>query len=388
MKARQRGSIHARGDDCFDVVIDLPRKKGERRRRIWKRVRGTLQDAESALKKLVDNRASRHVLSGKETLGTYLERWLEHVADRETVRPATIARYRQLLELHVVPRIGLYTLNELVDEPELIERTYSRARREGNGRKKGAPLKGRTVLHVHRVLYGALKQALKWKLILTNPCEAVTPPAAKRVEMRTLQADEVRQLISTSEGTRLHAPIVLTVSVGFRRGEVLGLTWGCVDFERSTIRVSRSLQPDGQLVEPKTERSRRIVKVPTFAMDVLRQHRAEQAQRRLVSGGAYRDRDLVFTDLSGGPWKPASIATLFRAIAERAGLGHLRFHDLRHTAASLMIARGVPVTTVAAVLGHANTSTTLAVYAHTVREAEDTAARVMEGVLQGVGSVR
>jgi integrase len=106
------------------------------------------------------------------------------------------------------------------------------------------------------------------------------------------------------------------------------------------------------------------------------------------AGPGYRDRDLVFTDLGGGPWKPASIATLFRGIAKRAGLGHLRFHDLRHTAASLMIARGVPITAVAAALGHANTSTTLSVYAHAVREGEEAAALAMEGVLQGVMSSR
>jgi len=408
MRPRQRGSIQVAGDGTWRVHIDFPRQSGERRKQLTRRGRSESPEqariaAEVALKALNDERASHHVLSGRESLASYLERWLEFTAERDDVRATTVARYRQLLELHVVPAVGKYTLKKIEDEPEIVQRAYTRARREGKkvrsknpatpGAKESAPLTGRTVLHVHRVLSSALKQAVRWKLIRMNPCDAVIPPSAKRIEMRTLDAPEVRQLVAASESSRLHGPIVLAVSVGLRRGEALGLKWGDVDFERGTLSVQRSLQPGGELVEPKTTRSRRTIALPPYALDVLRGYREEQygwfkasmseleARRRQKDG-------LVFSGPQGEPWKAASIATLFRGIAKRAGVGHLRFHDLRHTAASLMIERGVPITTVAETLGHANTATTMSVYAHSVKGAEDLAAKAMDNVLKGVIDAR
>lgn len=307
---------------------------------------------------------------------------------RDDVRPATAARYRQLLELHVIPQIGKLRLQTIVDEPDRIQNVYSHARKHGNARKKDPQLTGRTVLHLHRVLFSALKQARKWRLIGSNPCEAVNAPSAKRVEMRTLNATEARALIAASEGTRLHVPITLAVSLGLRRGEVCALKWANVDFSAGTIRVAGSLRPNGELVDPKTDRSRRTIAVPASVMDLLRSHRAQHAQRWLRSGASYKDQDFVFTRIDGLPWKPASIATLFRSTAKRAGLGHLRFHDLWHSAASLLIAAGVPITTVSHTLGHANSAITLSVYAHAVKGVEDVAARTMDGILKGVSGLR
>jgi integrase len=233
------------------------------------------------------------------------------------------------------------------------------------------------------VLFSALKQAVRWRLVPTNVAEAVEPPRIRRTEMRTLDAAEVRRLLSAAQGSRLYEVILIAVTTGMRRGEILGLRWADVDFDRSRITVSSALQLDGSLAEPKTPRSRRDVGMPTTLRDVLRTHKARQNEDKLALGAGYVDRGLVFANESGGSWKADGISTLYRGIVKRAGLGTLRFHDLRHTAASLMLEEGLPITTVAAILGHANTSTTLSVYAHAIKGSEQGAAVLMEGIVQG-----
>jgi integrase len=236
---------------------------------------------------------------------------------------------------------------------------------------------------VHRVLFSALKQAVRWRLVSTNVAEAVEPPRLRRIEMRTLDAAEVRKLLEAAQGSRLYEVILIAVTTGMRRAEILGLRWADVDFDRSQISVSGVLQVDGSLAEPKTPRSRRDVGMPPTLRDALRSHKARQNEEKLALGAGYVDQGLVFANESGGSWKADGISSLYRGIVKRAGLGPLRFHDLRHTAASLMLEEGLPITTVAAILGHANTSTTLSVYAHAIKGSEQGAAVLMEGILQG-----
>ncbi len=206
--------------------------------------------------------------------------------------------------------------------------------------------------------------------------------------MRTLDRAQALKLISTSIGTRLHLPILIAVSVGLRRGEALGLKWSDVSFVKNTLTVARSLQPDLTFVAPKTAAGHRTVHMPADLAEALRHHKVEQNERRLAAGEGYKDQGLIFSDIAGGPWKPASIATLFRTIAKRAALGHLRFHDLRHTCASLLIDAGFPITTVAQIMGHASAAVTASIYAHAIPKTSEDAAVAMDGILKGAVSMR
>lgn len=201
--------------------------------------------------------------------------------------------------------------------------------------------------------------------------------------MRTLDADEAQRLLRAAVGTRLYEVVLLGLATGMRRGEILGLQWKDIDFDRKRVMVRRSLQPDGTLSEPKTARSRRDIGLAKTAIDALRQHKARQNELRLTLGEAYTDRGFVFADATGRAWVPDGISTLYRSIVKRAGFQNFRFHDMRHTAASLMLARGVPITTVAAILGHANTSTTLSLYAHAIKGSEQAGADAMDDILKG-----
>jgi integrase len=385
LRARDRRKVGGKKKPCntWQLVVEGERDADGKRLQHYRSFRGDRAEADRALRQFLSELETGYVGDGDRlTVAEFVEQWLLHTATR--VRASTVARYRQLLERRVVPAVGSLKLREL--RPMHIQRLYDVALHSGNDRKNKTALSGRTVVHLHRVLYAAMKQARQWGLIVANPCESVEPPRPVNREMRALNVDEARKLVDAARGTRLLTPIILTLAGGFRRGEVLALSWDSIDFERSTVRVARSLNPDGSFSEPKTARGRRAVGLPPFAFAALRSLKVIQNQERLAAGPAYDDRGLVFADPLGGAWKPASISTLFHAICKRAGIGHVRFHDLRHTAASLLIERGVPITAVAALLGHANTSTTLTTYAHAIKGSEDAASRAMEGVFGNLGS--
>jgi integrase len=361
------------------VVDDIKDESGKRKQR-YRAFEGSKADAERALRKFIEEVETGFASTAEgTTLANYLERWLGHVSTR--LRPRSLASYRQLAELHVIPYLGQQKLSEL--RPMHVQDLYQKLLARGRRTKNGGELSANSVLHVHRVLFSALKQAVRWRLVPTNVAEAVEPPRIRRTEMRTLDAAEVRRLLGAAEKSRLYEVILIAVTTGMRRGEILGLRWADVDFDRSRITVSSALQLDGSLAEPKTPRSRRDVGMPTTLRDVLRTHKARQNEDKLALGAGYVDQGLVFANESGGSWKADGISTLYRGIVKRAGLGTLRFHDLRHTAASLMLQEGLPITTVAAILGHANTSTTLSVYGHAIKGSEQGAAVLMEGILQG-----
>jgi integrase len=189
--------------------------------------------------------------------------------------------------------------------------------------------------------------------------------------------------ISGARGTRLHPFITLALYTGARRGELLGLTWPLVNLDAGRITIAYSLSDDGTLAEPKRERSRRTIVLPVAAVSALRAHKATQAAKQLAKGPLYIDQGFVFADEIGRPWKLDSHATLFRAIAKRAGIGtDLHIHTLRHTFASLALRAGVPITTLAAILGH-DTTMLMRVYGHQIPSAEDTAAKALQQAFAG-----
>ena len=294
-------------------------------------------------------------------LGAYLERWL--ASRKGTVRARTHLRYAQLLRKHVVPALGRTRLPAL--KPDALARLYVE--------KATAGLSARTVHHVHTVLHTALAQALEWGYVGRNVAAVVAPPAVPTPEPRWPTPDEVRRLLdgAAAAGDRLHALWALAAHTGMRQGELLGLGWDAVDLDAGTAHVRRILvgvrAQTPTFGEPKTRRSRRVVPLTADAAAALRAHRARQNQERLLLGEDYGPSDLVFATQVGTPILVGLVTPAWKRALRRAGLpASVRFHDLRHAAATTMLANGVDVPTVAAILGHARNSTTLDVYAHAV----------------------
>ena len=218
------------------------------------------------------------------------------------------------------------------------------------------------------VLGRALREAEVTGIVSRNVVRLTRPPRAPHVEMKTLDATESRALLAAAEGDRLRALYVLALTTGARSGEMLGLRWEDLDTAAGTVRIVRSLTRTAhghELAEPKTASSRREVPLGAVALDALRRHRVAQAQERIAAGTAWRDEGLIFASEAGTPLDAGNVLRRsFYPLLRRAGLPRVRFHDLRHTAATRMLEAGTSPKVAAEMLGHASVTTTLATYSH------------------------
>ncbi|MCA9831523.1 MAG: site-specific integrase [Dehalococcoidia bacterium] len=382
-RKRNEGLIRRRANGLYEVRVTDPAS--------GKRVSIYSKDEDDAVREL--GKAREAIEDGlglgdaRLTLGAYLGTWLQGV--KPTVRPTTYKRYEQLVRLQIVPRAGNLRVKSLT--PVHLRALYSKLQTEPRARRKkdSAPLAPRTVGHVHRVLHAALEQAARDGLIARNVASLVSPPKVPYEEMAILTPEQVKRLIATVKGDRHEAMIVLAVTSGMRLGELLGLRWADVDLDEPAVRVVRSLAPvDGKLVyqEPKTSRSRRTVTLTQTAVVSLKEHRKRQAAEELAAVGWIRN-DLVFPTPIGMPQHPATFGAEWRILRDRAGLpATFRFHDLRHTCASLALAGNVPVPDVSAMLGHANPAITLSIYSHALPGSLKNAADAMDRILEAAGA--
>ena len=367
-RANGEGSIYKRSDGrwCATVSVDGGRRKsfyGRRREDVALRLATALKARQDGLP----------VVGEQETLEHYLTKWLEGVGP--SLRYKTSERYGQVVRLHVLRILGRIRLGRL--GPEHLQRLYAQCLKAG--------LAPGTVRQIHAVIHHALRDALRWGMVARNVATLVSPPRQQRREIQALSAEQVRLLLEAAQGDPLEALYVLAVTTGMRRGEVMALRWQDVDLERATVQVRGSLQPtrDGpRIVEPKTAQSRRQVALTQRAVDAIRQHRVRQAEERLRAGPGWEDHDLVFPCGTGRPLNPTSLRRSFMPLVRRAGLPPIRFHDLRHTAATLMLVQGVHPKVASEMLGHSNIAMTLDLYSHVTPTMQRQAAEALDAVLR------
>jgi integrase len=359
-----KGHVRQRGPQSWAVVLDLGRDGTGKRRQKWHTVRGTKKDAQRELARLLHEiNTDSYVEPSKMTLSDYLDQWLRDYA-RPNVSAKTFERYEEIVRLHLKPALGHHTLSKI--QPLQIARYYSEALASGRIDGSGG-LSARSVLHHHRVLRAALQQAVKWLLLPRNPADAVDPPRPKHREMRALDEADTAKLLRGSAESRLSLPVLLAVTTGLRRGEILGLRWADIDFENTSLAVRQSLEQtrDGlAFKQPKTAKGRRVVALPGLAVEALRQHKVVQAKMKLALGSAYEDNDLVCAREDGTAWPPDTFSSAFVALIRRTGVPTVRFHDLRHTHATQLLRQGVHPKIVSERLGHATVGITLDVYSH------------------------
>jgi integrase len=203
--------------------------------------------------------------------------------------------------------------------------------------------------------------------------------------MKVLEDDGVARLLAAVEGTAIHVPVLITLATGMRRGEVLGLRWSDIDFAAGSLAVRQTLQEaEGKRTfkEPKTPKSRRVIALPTVALEALRQHRARQAETKLQLGGRYNDHDLVCTQADGSPWWSSGFDRAFRKARKQARVEDVRFHDLRHTHATQLLKAGVHPKVVSERLGHASIGITLDTYSHVMPGMQEEAAEKIDAGLR------
>ena len=250
-------------------------------------------------------------------------------------------------------------------------------------------LSGKTVLHYHRLISSIMQTAVKWQVIVSNPCERVDPPKVQQKAAEYLEAEEAIRLLTLLEDNSVpiqyRTAITVLLFTGMRRGELLGLKWSDIDFDKQTISISRSsLYLPGKGVfedETKTDSSNRVIKIPTAAATSLRSLKLWQTKQRFSLGEYWNYTEYVFTAQDGTPMHPDTLSGWFHDFIQKTDLPQIHIHSLRHTNATLSIANGVAVTTVAGQLGHANATTTAKIYAHSIKSAQAAAADMMDTLL-------
>ncbi|MGW2147192.1 tyrosine-type recombinase/integrase [Nonomuraea bangladeshensis] len=382
-RSNGEGSIWPRKDGRYGYAAFVQTTAGT-----MKRVQGSARTQEDARKKLTEllRQADEGIPVSSEnwTLAGFLNYWLRNIVSQER-RPKTYQGYEGVVRLHLIPGLGKKRLGKLnaQDVRLFINRVRSECQccRNGWDASRDKPvccackggqccdsrLSTRMVQSIHAVLRNALECAVREEIIARNVAKLVKVPVPKYKVNRGLTVPQARAVLKAARDHRLYALYVLALCLGLRRGELLGLRWTDVDLEAGKLEVVQSLQRVAgrlQFVRPKTSDSERTVPLPRICMEALREHRRKQFAERSDRWGEWTEHGLVFPSHCGTPMEPDNLRRSWGAIRKAAGLGEMRFHDLRHTCVTLLLNLGVPPQVVRDIVGHRDIEVTMTIYAH------------------------
>jgi integrase len=310
---------------------------------------------------------------GIPTVEQFLGYWLrESVKPR--LRPLTYAGYSVNVHKHLVPALGRIRLDQLT--PRHVQEMINE--------RTAAGLSAKSVAYIHQVLRTALQLAVRWEMVPRNVASLVDRPRRVRKEIHPLAPAEARRFLIAVRGHRLEALFSVALALGLRQGEALGLSWQDVDLKARTLKVRNQLQRIGGrlvLVEPKSDRSRRTLVIPATIVESLREHEKRQVAEKLWAGSGWKETGLVFTNRAGEPIQARHVIEQFHQELKKAGLERRRFHDLRHSCATLLLVQGVAPRVVMEILGHSEIGLTMNTYSHVVPELQRDAADRMESLL-------
>ncbi|MDD5980611.1 MAG: site-specific integrase [Clostridium sp.] len=312
--------------------------------------------------------------TGKYTVGQWMDEWFEAYA-KVKVRPSSHQTYKGYIENHIKPNIGDIPIEKLTSLQ--LQKFYRLLLTEGRiprieSEKQPKGLSAKTVRNINQVISSAMDMAVRHKLILTNPTEGCELPKVEHREMKTLPAEQLGAFLREAKESGVYELYYLDLATGLRRGELLGLKWEDIDLQNGIIHVRRQVaRVDGEVKELplKTKNSYRNISI------------SQDAVAMLTEMEAHRSSDYVFPSSTGGPISPDSVNNMLHRVLKRAGLPSIRFHDLRHTFATLALQNGVDIKTVSGMLGHFSAGFTLDTYAHVTTSAQKEAARTMGNVL-------
>lgn len=303
--------------------------------------------------------------------------------EQRGVKHSTIVRYRELTR-RIYPQIGHIKLREL--RADHLNDLYTLLGQEGLNKRTGGKLSAKTILEHHRLISTVLEQAVKEGLVPFNVASRATLPKAEHKEVNYFQPEQVAAIRDALElePIKWKTLVHLLLITGARRGEILGLKWDNVDFAGNRIYICNSVlySADVGIYEttPKTERSKRYITLPVESMQLLREYRVWQIERRLQLGGYYQDRGFLFTQEDGGPMHPDSVTDWLNKFSIRHGLPHINAHAFRHTMASMLYFNGVDSVSISKRLGHAQVSTTANIYAHVMEQADQRNADILSDI--------
>jgi integrase len=368
-RGNNEGSIYQRSNGLWAAIVPGP---AGGRKFLYGRTKDEVQ------RKLAEALHARQLgdvaESGTMTVGEFLDQWLERIA-KPSVRPYTYHGYEVQVRVHLKPAIGRLPLDRL--EPAHVQALMNSKLSEG--------LSPKSVRYMHGTLRTALRHAMRWEYVPRNAAALVDGPRQQQYEIQPFTREEARQFLTALKGNRLEALYTVALTMGLRQGEALGLRWQDVDLDMGYIRIAKQLQRIDrkyQLTEPKTARSRRTLAVPPAIIGSLREHKTRQETERTAAGLAWHPTNLVFARPNGYPLNGSVITHHFQKLLKRIGLAQRRFHDLRHSCATLLLAQGVSARVVMEVLGHSQISLTMNTYTHVLPELRREAAERMSDLIR------
>lgn len=356
----------------YDIGKDqLTGKRKQKTEGSW----STKKEAEKVLRsRIAELEATFERKTDSSPMSVYLRHWLDSYCVPR-LAPNTVRGYQVNVEKHIIPYIGAIPLNKL--QPKDLQALYDKLLASG--------LSGTSTRYVHNNLHKALEQAVKAQLIPRNPADLVEPPKADRYEAQTLTPEQAQRLVAACAGTEIHLPVLLALTLGLRRGEALGLQWTDVDlaYKTVTVRHSASFSKGGlSLGTTKTKNSRRTLMIPEVLQETLEATLEKQTQEAERFGAGYNPYGLVCCRSDGSPLTSGVLNRQYHALLEKLGLPSIRFHDLRHTNATLMLRNSIPAKIVSAMLGHSSISITMDTYSHVITEMQGGAVGVMNDLFK------
>lgn len=369
-----KGHIRERSPGRWAIVLETKDAQTGKRKRRWHSFKGNKRQAQVECARLISElQRGTYLEPNKLTVAAYFEHWLEHM--KSQVAPRTHERYGELARKNLVPSLGSIRLTQL--KPPQISSAYSAALESGG--KDGNGLSPRTVHHCHRVLKQALKQAVRWQMLSSNPADAVDPPKVERKSMQTYDTVQIAKLIDLMRDTPLFVPTLLAALCGLRRGEISALQWRSINLETGQLAVVQSaeqLNNSVRLKEPKSGRARTVA-LPSLVLEELQTHRIERAEALLKVGIRLGDEGFVCCHDDGSMMRPTYLTHEWIKKIRASGLPVRRLHDLRHSHATQLLASGIHPKIASERLGHSKVGITLDLYSHVMPGMqEDAAARI------------
>lgn len=357
-RSKGEGSIFwSRSEGCWIAEITLPDGNKKRKRSKDKFV---VSDWLFEQRKAI--REYRQPVDDRITFNQFADRFLEDVA-RYTMKEKTLESYESYLRLHIRPELGNLKLSSIT--PQHVQRIYSKKLNSGLSKK--------TVHHIHTYLHRVLNQAVKWELIYRNPCDSVTPPRVDKRPPSVWTVNEAKAFLGAVTGHRWEGIYLIALTTGARRGEILGMEWQNINWNKGTITIVKTvneIRGRATVGDPKTKLSRRTIVLPSVVVDLLRSNR--------------KSSGWIFPSEKGTPITPRNLLRHFYSVLNTLDIPHIRFHDLRHTAATILLQKDVHPKLVQELLGHSSITLTLDTYSHIIPGVDDQTAREMDAVFKGI----
>ncbi len=371
-RAKGEGSLYQRKDGRYVAELDLGvGEDGKRKRKpVYGRTQREALEKRDSLQALL--KQGVQPAPERFTVGELLDQWLTESV-RPSVKPKTYVSYEQIVRLYLKPFLGKIRLNRL--QPLEVQVMLNQLAQKD--------LSATTVAYALRVARIAFEQALRWGMLPRNPAKFVAGVRVERKEITPFTVEEARQVLKAVKGDRLEALFTVALAMGLRQGEAFALRWDDINFENPSLSVRHTLERIGKnwrFAEPKSERSRRTIPLPVFALSALHAHRLQQKFEKELAGTHWTDHNLVFTSTVGTPLDSPNVTKRFKRLIEAAGLPVKRFHDLRHTCGTMLAAQGVHHRTIMDILGHSQISETMR-YTHALENVKISAMSEVESLL-------